>query len=158
MTCIFSARPFFGAGGRQYGDNHTTTTFPECALFVLLVTPFLCRPAGAGPRSRCTLGERCHPRRVHIVLLVARQRGRGRGAAPNQSCRLRETLLHSAPQATWPCAGAVGRGLHSSTSQLNLSAFCGIRGARRGCVARVKGGYGVFRVCRVFHCVRHGSS
>jgi hypothetical protein len=33
----------------------------------------------------------------------------------------------------------LGRGLHSSTFQLNLSAFYGIRGARRGCVARVKG-------------------
>jgi len=30
-----------------------------------------------------------------------------------------------------------GRGLHSFTSQLNLSALYGIRGARRGCVARV---------------------
>jgi len=33
----------------------------------------------------------------------------------------------------------VGRGLHSSTPQLNLSTFYGIGGARRGCVARVKG-------------------
>ena len=49
----------------------------------------------------------------------------------------------------------VGRGLHSLTSQLNLSAIYGIGGARRGCVARVKG---VFRVCRVFFCVRHGTS
>jgi len=32
-----------------------------------------------------------------------------------------------------------GRGLHSFTSQLNLSAFNGIGCARRGCVARVKG-------------------
>jgi len=32
-----------------------------------------------------------------------------------------------------------GRGLHSFTSQLNLSAFYGIGGARRGCVARVRG-------------------
>ena len=32
-----------------------------------------------------------------------------------------------------------GRGLHSSTSQLNLSASYGIGGARRGCVARVTG-------------------
>ena len=32
-----------------------------------------------------------------------------------------------------------GRGLHSFTSQLNLSAFYGIGGARRGCVARAKG-------------------
>jgi len=44
------------------------------------------------------------------------------------------------------------RGLHSSTFQLNLSAFYGIGGARRGCVARVKGVLGVFRVYRVF-CV-----
>jgi hypothetical protein len=32
-----------------------------------------------------------------------------------------------------------GRGLHSFTSQLNLSAFCVIGGARRNFVARVKG-------------------
>jgi len=32
-----------------------------------------------------------------------------------------------------------GRGLHSFTSKLNLSAFYGIGGARRGCVAHVKG-------------------
>jgi hypothetical protein len=31
------------------------------------------------------------------------------------------------------------RGLHWSTFQLNLSALCGIGGARRDCVARVKG-------------------
>jgi len=39
------------------------------------------------------------------------------------------------------CA-APGRGLHSSTFQLNLSALYGIGGARRGCVARVKGVFG----------------
>ena len=44
-------------------------------------------------------------------------------------------------------AHAAGRGLHSLYSQLNLSAFYGIGGARRGCVGRVKG---VIRVCRVF--------
>jgi len=32
-----------------------------------------------------------------------------------------------------------GRGLHSSTFQLNLSAFNGIGGARRDCAAQVKG-------------------
>jgi len=31
-----------------------------------------------------------------------------------------------------------GRGLHSSTFQLNLSAFYGIGGALRGCVARAR--------------------
>jgi hypothetical protein len=35
--------------------------------------------------------------------------------------------------------GPAIRGLHSFTSQLNLSAFYGIGGARMGCVARVKG-------------------
>ena len=34
---------------------------------------------------------------------------------------------------------AHGRGLHSSTFQLNLSATHGIGGARMGCVARLKG-------------------
>jgi len=35
--------------------------------------------------------------------------------------------------------GGGGRGLHSFTFQLNLSALYEIGGARRGCVARVKG-------------------
>jgi len=54
--------------------------------------------------------------------------------------------------------GPRGRGLHSSTFQLNLSALYGIGGARRGCVAVLRGCQGVCRVCRVFSCVRHGSS
>jgi hypothetical protein len=33
----------------------------------------------------------------------------------------------------------LGWGLHSFNSQLNLSAFYGIGGAHRGCVARVTG-------------------
>jgi len=45
---------------------------------------------------------------------------------------------------------ALGRGLHSFTSQLNLGAFCGIGGAHRGCVARVKGVLG--GVQGVFGC------
>jgi len=53
------------------------------------------------------------------------------------------------PLGTGHCRGASlaidlrvdagGRGSHSSTFQLNLSALYGIRGARRGCGARVKG-------------------
>jgi len=38
---------------------------------------------------------------------------------------------------------AAGRGLHSPTLQLNLSALYGIAGARKGCVARVKGVLGI---------------
>ena len=33
----------------------------------------------------------------------------------------------------------LGKGLHSSTFQLNVSSLYGIGGARRGCVARVMG-------------------
>jgi hypothetical protein len=52
--------------------------------------------------------------------------------------------------ASWP---ARGRGLRWFTSQLNLSASYGIGGARRGCVARVKGvSRGVFGVEGVFVC------
>jgi hypothetical protein len=38
--------------------------------------------------------------------------------------------------------GVASRGLHSFTSQLNLSALYGIEGARRGYVARVEGTLG----------------
>ena len=47
------------------------------------------------------------------------------------------------------------RGLHSFTSQLNLSTFYETGGVRSGWVARVKRGC---RVCRVSLCVRHASS
>jgi len=43
------------------------------------------------------------------------------------------------PPASAAAALPSTRGLHSSTFQLNLSALYGIGGARRGCVARVKG-------------------
>ena len=33
---------------------------------------------------------------------------------------------------------SAGRGLHSSTSRLNLSAFCGIGGAFRGCLGVIQ--------------------
>ena len=53
----------------------------------------------------------------------------------------------------------MGRGVHSSTVQLNLSALYGIGGARRGCVACVnKGGLRRCLGCvGCFVCVRHGS-
>jgi len=43
-------------------------------------------------------------------------------------------------------AGEVGRGLHSSTFQHNLSALCQIGGAFRGCLGGVRGHSGVFGV------------
>jgi len=51
-----------------------------------------------------------------------------------------------------------GRGLHSSTFQLNLSIFYRIGGAGRDCVAHVNGVLGGVLGGRVFLCVRHGSS
>jgi hypothetical protein len=38
-----------------------------------------------------------------------------------------------------PVEDPAARGLHSFTSQLNLSVFYEIGNARRGCVARIKG-------------------
>ena len=50
-------------------------------------------------------------------------------------------VVRVAPEYAYlhPSAAKRGRGLHSFTSELNLSAFNGIGGARRDCVARVKG-------------------
>ena len=62
------------------------------------------------------------------------------------------------PTPLFRVRGLRGRGLHSFTSQLNLSAFCGIGVARRDCGDRVEGVFRVFRVCKVFLCVRPGSS
>jgi hypothetical protein len=70
--------------------------------------------------------------------------------------RLRKEQATGNPSLRNPVAH--GRGLHSFTSQLNLSTVHGIGGARRGCVAHVKGVFRVFRVCTVFLCDLHGSS
>jgi len=81
--------------------------------------------------------------------------------APRRPRRAAISRRASLPLLVPPSAGSAPfprpppRGLHSSFYQLNLSAFCGIGGACRDCVARVKG---VCRVCRVFLYVRHGSS
>jgi len=48
-------------------------------------------------------------------------------------------VVHITAAVGPPSGGFLGRVSHSSTSQLNLSAFNGIGGARRGCVARVEG-------------------
>jgi len=85
------------------------------------------------------------------------------GTAAAAEAEAVEAEAEAAAEAAWEAAEvereakvkAEGRGLHSLTFQLNLSAFHGIGGARRGRVAHVKG---VFRVCKVFLCVRHGSS
>ena len=53
--------------------------------------------------------------------------------------------------------GASGRGLHSSTSQLNVSVFCGIGGVLRGCVGGFTGCQGVLGRVTVLFRVINGS-
>ena len=78
----------------------------------------------------------------------------GRSVSPWQQAALAEDASIFDYDAHYD-ANAAGRGLHSSTFRLNWCALCGIGGASRDCVARVRG---VCRVCRVFVCVRHCSS
>jgi len=60
------------------------------------------------------------------------------GAAPADLKHLTQVLA-AVTVVVVPVVNPDGRGFHSFTSQLNLSVFCGIGGARRGCVARNKG-------------------
>jgi len=64
------------------------------------------------------------------------------GLGPGRKLKMSEestfVILHL--MKTLMCAQPLcGRGLHSSTYRLNLSALYGIGGARRDCVARMKG-------------------
>ena len=65
--------------------------------------------------------------------LAAAQDSAAAAAAPRGTAA--PAILRAAPRSV----AVRGRGVHSFTSQLNLSALYGIGGARRGCVARVKG-------------------
>ena len=81
---------------------------------------------------------------------------RARGSLPRQRAAVRARGGGArGPLGRLSGARRAGRGLHSSTTQLNWSALYGRGGARRGCVARVEG---VFRVCRGVPYDRHGSS
>jgi len=72
-----------------------------------------------------------------------------RGAHDNRRPVSQETLYSRAETISAHLSN-LGRGLHSLTSQLNLSAFYGMGAARRGCVAHVKGVLG--GVKGVFGC------
>jgi hypothetical protein len=76
-------------------------------------------------------------------------------ACAGSAAAARDVLAATDPGGGGGGGGGGGRGLHSLTSKLNLSAVYWIGCAHRGCASRFKG---VFRVCRVFLCVRHGSS
>ena len=75
---------------------------------------------------------------AHGACPAAERGGRCTRAAVRRRRPSRCTRARAAPRR--PSSGGLwGRGLHSSTSQLNLSALSGIGGAHRGWVARVKG-------------------
>jgi len=76
-------------------------------------------------------------RRRHVVLYL-RDRTRRLIGARDVAAALRVNLGED-KWAVSIVTHADGRGLHSSTFQLNMSALYGIGGARRGCVAHVEG-------------------
>jgi len=51
-------------------------------------------------------------------------------------------MMRRGPEHPHLRSGVVSRGLHSFTFQLNVSAFHGRGGARRGCLRGVYGGFG----------------
>jgi hypothetical protein len=75
--------------------------------------------------------------------LWARRTGRRRRPGLAPPARAVIDLQTCALGAGADAAG--GRGLHSSTFQLSLSAFCGIGGAFRGCLGGVQGVSGGIR-------------
>ena len=103
-----------------------------------------CRLGGVGAGSA---GGRGAARAVGAGGVGAAPPGPGSGDFDSNSPTASTSAADAAGAAV---AAAIGMGLHSSTFQLNLRGLYGIGRARRGCVARVKGGL------RVFSCVRHG--
>jgi len=97
-----------------------------------------------------------HLDRVKQLADLDFRRPRVRRAGPVAASEARATGAvpwRAAPADPAALAAPHARGLHSFTSQLNLSALNGIGGARRGCVARAKGVLGgVEGVQGVFVC------
>jgi len=111
----------------------------------------MCKMNGLDDRSICEVGQ-CKLTVSKPVLKLESTYGcRARSYNAFKLC----FQIQLAPLQRGAVPRVGGRGLHSSTFRLNLSALYGIGDARRGCVACFKG---VFRVCRVFSCVRQGSS
>jgi len=76
-----------------------------------------------------------HVTKMQMLAIVS---GRSLRAACAPATSSRSLTAATRTTTTTAAAAAAGRGLHSFTSQLNLSPFHGIGGARRGCVAHVK--------------------
>ena len=81
-----------------------------------------------------------HLRRYSWVLPYWRERAmvsqQGEACAAMQGKEGAGVVISQDAGETW---AAHGRGLHSSTFQLNLSAFCGIGSASGGCLWGVRG-------------------
>ena len=84
--------------------------------------------------------ERCHGLQVQVLQVV-----------------LKEVVLQKRRHVLGGCTG--GQGLPLVQFSAQLECFLRDRGLRVGVVLSVlRGATGVFRVCRVFVCVRHSSS
>jgi hypothetical protein len=70
---------------------------------------------------------------------ATQQPGEGRPHPSPAASELADPIAGIATRLGLSKTEVAGRGLHSSTFQLNLGALYGIRGSRRGCVARVEG-------------------
>jgi hypothetical protein len=129
-------------------DDQVGTPCP-CLVFVLQ-SRLLTRRAPTNARVTRTLAPAASHalRRRSGALLVKHV---PRGSSPSASTATTARNLRRAYSGQEPFVG--GRCLHSFTSQLNLSAFYGIGGGRKGSSARVKGVLGgVKGVKGVFVC------
>jgi len=105
--------------------------------------------------------ECCKPLLLTVPKVLARG-SKGRSTArhtpppPNLACCAFATCSGAEWNATLKYSVSTWhQGLNIVHISAQLERFVWDGGARRGCVAHVKG---VFRLCRVFLCVRHGSS
>jgi hypothetical protein len=116
---------------------------PNSSMFILnpsMLTTTRTQPTLRQPENGVWWRPHFAHQRARLFCLPVTQPPLFRGAsratqtAPEVMDGLKELLAQLGA-----AGGDPGMGLHSSTSQLNLSALYGIGDARRGCVARVKG-------------------
>ena len=92
-----------------------------------------CKPLPPGARPS---------RRVHTSSHPTGSRAAVPTAAPAGARPQRRLYIPSCPtgsRAPARTATPPGRGLHSFTFQINVSAFCGIGGASKGCLGAIEG-------------------
>jgi hypothetical protein len=129
------------AGGALTSDQKAHTLLTACDIL-----------SGHGEALHVDTGE-FHRQLYAMLGQPSMGGGSGQGGGWTAAMAAAARCVSGHCSASW--RGTSRQGLTLVHFQLNLSALYGIGGARRDCVARVKG---VFRLFRVFLCVRHGSS